>query len=45
MRSADSTVRPGGAPGPDLDDTVAFFADRLGFRSSRSGPPTTLGGP
>src|SRR4249919_1527539 len=33
MRSADATVRAQVVlPGPDLDDTVAFFADRLGFR-------------
>ena len=33
MRSADLTVRAQVVlPGPDLDDTVAFFADRLGFR-------------
>ncbi|HEX6785882.1 MAG TPA: hypothetical protein VF076_01680 [Acidimicrobiales bacterium] len=33
MRSAEATVRAQVVlPGPDLDDTVAFFADRLGFR-------------
>ena len=33
MRSADPTVRAQVVlPGPDLDDTMAFFADRLGFR-------------
>src|SRR6187200_2214821 len=33
MRSAEPTVRAQVVlPAPDLDDTVAFFADRLGFR-------------
>jgi mannose-6-phosphate isomerase-like protein (cupin superfamily) len=33
MRSAEPTVRAQVVlPGPDLDDTISFFADRLGFR-------------